>query len=118
MSFGLYFKNLRNSKHATQQRIADAIGKKTMLVSNVEHDKNGPFSNDDLEKIAMVLKLSEEEKRQLLKEAAKARGRLPLHLHNYLFDCAEAYRLLETCAENKPSIEMLSHIIQMVKECD
>ena len=77
MGFGSYFRDLRIEKQITQKQIADVIKKKPMLVSNVENGKNGPFSDNDLKKIVSFLELSKDEERQLYKEAAKARGKLP-----------------------------------------
>lgn len=95
MTFGSYFKDLRNSKQVTQKQIADAIKKKPMLVSNVENDKNGSFSYGDLKKISIVLSLSDEEKRKLYKEAAKSREKLPKDLQEYIIKLDEACSLLE-----------------------
>lgn len=116
MGFGDYFRYLRMEKQITQKQIADAIKKKPMLVSNVENGKNGPFSDNDLKKISSFLELSQEEERQLYKEAAKARGKLPREMQAYIIKNDEAYYLLETLAKNKLGKESLSQIIQMVKE--
>lgn len=116
MSFGLYFKNLRKSMHVTQKDIADAIGKNPMLVSNVENGKNGPFADDDLKKISVVMDLNEDEEGKLYKEAAKARGKLPPHLQTYLIKHDEAYSLLEILAKKEVGNDSLSKIVQLIKE--
>ena len=116
MSFGSYFKDLRKSKQVTQKEIADAIGKKPMLVSNVENSKNGPFVDVDLKKISVALDLSEDEKEKLYKEAAKASGKLPPHLLDYLTRHDEVYSLLEVLAKKELGSDSLSKIIQLVKE--
>ena len=113
MGFGSYFRDLRMEKRVTQKQIADVIKKKPMLVSNVENGKNGPFSDSDLKKIVTFLELSKEEERQLYKEAAKARGKLP---QENIIKNDEAYYLLETLAKNELGRESLSQIIQMVEE--
>lgn len=118
MNFGSYFKNLRKSKHVTQQQIANAIGKSKMLVSGVETNKNAPFIDGDLKLIVEFLGLSEEEERKLYKEVAKARGKLPQYLLNYIIEYDEAYRLLEMCAKKNLGKDSLSQIIQIVKECN
>ena len=84
MGFGSYFRDLRIEKQITQKQIADVIKKKPMLVSNVENGKNGPFSDNDLKKIVSFLELSKDEERQLYKEAAKARGKLPQEMQAWL----------------------------------
>ena len=118
MDFGSYFKNLRESKHITQQQVAAAIGKSKMLVSGVETNKNAPFIDEDLKFIAGVLNLSEEEERKLYKEAAKARGKLPKYLLDYLIESDEAYNLLEMCAKKNLGKDSLSRIMQIMEECN
>lgn len=116
MGFGSYFRDLRIEKQITQKQIADVIKKKPMLVSNVENGKNGPFSDNDLKIIVSFLKLSKDEERQLYKEAAKARGKLPQEMQAYILKNDEAYYLLETLARNELGSECLFQIIQMVEE--
>ena len=116
MGFGSYFRDLRIEKQITQKQIADVIKKKPMLVSNVENGKNGPFSDNDLKRIVSFLELSKDEERQLYKEAAKARGKLPQEMQAYIIKNDEAYYLLETLARNELGSEFLSQIIQMGEE--
>lgn len=107
MGFGSYFRDLRIEKQITQKQIADVIKKKPMLVSNVENGKNGPFSDNDLKKIVSFLELSKDEERQLYKEAAKARGKLPQEMQAYIIKNDEAYYLLEILARNELGSESL-----------
>lgn len=110
MGFGSYFRDLRIEKQITQKQIADVIKKKPMLVSNVENGKNGPFSDNDLKKIVSFLELSKDEERQLYKEAAKARGKLPQEMQAYIIKNDEAYYLLEILARNELGSESLEII--------
>lgn len=116
MGFGSYFRDLRIEKQITQKQIADVIKKKPMLVSNVENGKMVRFRTNDLKKIVSFLELSKDEERQLYKEAAKARGKLPQEMQAYIIKNDEAYYLLETLARNEFGSESLSQIIQMVEE--
>lgn len=116
MLFGSYFKKLRVDKNVTQRQIADVINKKPMLISNVENGKNGPFSDEDLKKIATYLHLSEIEERQLYKEAAKDRGKLPLKMQEYITKNDEAYYLFDIFVKNELGKESLLKIIQIVEE--
>lgn len=116
MSFGEYFRNLRKSKNATQKQIADEIGKTTMLVSGVETDKNKPFSISDLNRIAKFLDLTEQERRDLEKEAAKARGILPAYMISYFNDHDEAYQLLDIFVEGEIGTNSLQKIIRYAEE--
>ena len=89
-----------------------------MLVSNVENGKNGPFSDNDLKKIVSFLELSKDEERQLYKEAAKARGKLPQEMQAYIIKKATKSVLpaRNTCKKQSLESESLSQIIQMVEE--
>lgn len=115
MSFGEYFRKLRKSKNATQKQIADEIGKTTMLVSGVETNKNNPFSASDLDRIASFLNLSEQERKDLEKEAARARGALPAYMLRYFNDHDEAYQLLDILVERKIGTNSLQKIIRYVE---
>ena len=87
MGFGSYFRDLRIEKQITQKQ-----------------------------KIVSFLELSKDEERQLYKEAAKARGKLPQEMQAYIIKNDEAYYLLEILARNELGSESLSQIIQMVEE--
>ena len=70
----------------------------------------------EFEENSLFLELSKDEERQLYKEAAKARGKLPQEMQAYIIKNDEAYYLLETLARNELGSESLSQIIQMVEE--
>lgn len=116
MSFGVYFRELRKSKQITQKQIADALGKSTMLVSGVETSKNGPFTEADLETVSVVLNLSNDEKKELYVVAARARGKLPPHLLDYVINHEEVYDLLDVLAQKELGRESIKKIIEYVEE--
>lgn len=95
MSFGTYFKTLRTGKQITQKQLAGVIEKTPMLISGIETDKNGPFSDEDLKKIADYMCLTEDEYKDLLLQASNARGKMPAHIANYIANHKEIYSLLE-----------------------
>ena len=116
MSFGDYFRNLRKSKNVTQKRIAEGIGKTPMLVSGVETNKNKPFSDADLNKIAKILDLSDQELKDLLKEAAKERGAMPSYMVTYCNDHKETYQLLDLFVTAEMGSSSLQQIIRYAEE--
>jgi len=116
MNFGEYFRALRKSKNVTQKEIAEEIGKTTMLVSGVETNKNKPFAVSDLNKIAKFLGLNAQEHRDLLKEAAKARGVFPSYMLRYFNDHDEAYQLLDIFVDKEIGSSSLKKIIRYVEE--
>ena len=71
-TFGEYLKRLRGK--TPQGKLAAAIGKTTMYISNIENGKNNPPDEVQLEKIADVLSLDEQMRFELIDKAAAARG--------------------------------------------
>ncbi len=115
MTFGNYFKGLRIEKHVTQKQIAETIGKSAMFISGVETGKNGPFSEVDLELISGKLELSSSEKNELFNEAAKARGRLPRQLSDYIFRHPEAYEVIGVLAEKDLNGDALLRVAEYIE---
>ena len=71
-TFGEYLKKLRGK--TPQGKLAAAIGKTTMYISNIEKGKNNPPDEVQLEKIADVLSLDEQMRFELIDKAAAERG--------------------------------------------
>ena len=115
MTFGSYFKDLRCNKHITQRQVAEAIGKSAMLISGIENGKNSPFSERDLDLISKLLELSSTEKKELFNVAARARGRLPEAISDYIFLHPEAYELLEVLAQKKLNGDALLRVVAYVE---
>lgn len=72
-TFGEYLRDLRLAKKASQGKLAAAIGKTTMYISNIEKGKNNPPDESQLEKIADVLNLNEQQRFELIDTAAAER---------------------------------------------
>lgn len=68
-TFGEYLKRLRGK--TPQGKLAAAIGKTTMYISNIEKGKNNPPDESQLEKIADVLNLNEQQRFELIDPAAE-----------------------------------------------
>lgn len=94
MSYGEYFKQLRVSKKITQKQVADAIGKTPMLVSGVETGKNGPFTQEDMGKIAQIMGLTREERNELDYLSVEYRGRLPGNIKEYILSHKQMYEII------------------------
>ena len=73
-TFGEYLKELRLAKKVSQSKLAAAIGKTTMYISNIEKGKNNPPDESQLEKIAVELELDAQERLSLIDKAAADRG--------------------------------------------
>lgn len=73
-TFGEYLKDLRLAKKASQGKLAAAIGKTTMYISNIEKGKNNPPDESKLIKIAIELELDDDARLELIDKAAAERG--------------------------------------------
>ena len=83
-----------------QGKLAAAIGKTTMYISNIENGKNNPPDEVQLEKIADVLSLDEQMRFELIDKAAAERGTV-------------ARDLVMALAKNK---KLRQHIRSMIAE--
>lgn len=71
-TFGEYLKKLRGK--TPQGKLAAAIGKTTMYISNIEKGKNNSPDESQLKKIADVLNLDEQKRFELIDTAAAECG--------------------------------------------
>lgn len=97
-------------KRKKQKQLAEAIGKTPMLISGIETDKNGPFSDEDLAVISKYMDLSDAEYADLQIRASSARGKLPRHIADYMAGQKEVYSLLEVLANNNMDEDLLKRI--------
>lgn len=116
MNFGDYFRELRKSKHKTQEELAAAIDKSKMLISGVETGRNASFSDEDIDKIVEAMSLSEKEGKKLRIEAAKARGRLPDKITQYLFEHDNLITIIGIMADRHVNDGALDRIIKYAEE--
>lgn len=115
MTFGKYFKELRKAKGYTQDQIASMIGKSKMLVSGIENNKNGPFSEADIEKISNAMALTKAERKALVLEVAKARNNIPVYMLTYIFKNNNAIEILDLMAEQNFNSEKLKQVFKYME---
>lgn len=84
-SFGQQLKEYRKSAGMTQDELAKAINRKSMLISLFESGKNDPPNGPLLEGIVSALDLDEKEANNLRFLAAKQRCELPSNISEYFF---------------------------------
>jgi transcriptional regulator with XRE-family HTH domain len=116
MTFGTYFRELRENNGKTQKDIADAIGKSIMHVSNIEKDKSGSFKERDLDLIAKLLNLDDNDKESLLKQAALSRRKLPDNIISYIINEEKAYTIVETISRRRLNSQQLDRIQKYVNK--
>ena len=102
-TFGEYLKRLRLAKKASQGKLAAAIGKTTMYISNIEKGKNNPPDELQLKKIADALNLNEQQFFELIDTAAAARNTI-------------AHDLVMALAKNKSLRQFIRDVIAGKRE--
>lgn len=98
--FGNFLREKRKEHEKTQEYIAQAMGKKKMLVSGMETGKNNPPQGEDLEKMMEALGLDDNEKIEFRTKAAFQRDTLPDEIVKIV---KEDERILEILYEIKKS---------------
>lgn len=98
--FGDFLRKKRKEHEKTQEHIAQAMGKKKMLVSGMETGKNNPPQGEDLEKMMEALGLDDNEKIEFRTKAAFQRDTLPNEIVKIV---KEDERILEILYEIKKS---------------
>lgn len=99
-SFGEFLREKRKDHGKTQEYIAQAMGKKKMLISGMETGKNNPPQGEDLENMMNALELEDNEKIEFRTKAAFARDTLPNEIVKIV---KEDERILEILYEIKKS---------------
>jgi len=99
-SFGEFLREKRKEHGKTQEYIAQAIGKKKMLISGMETGKNNPPQGENLENMMNALGLDDDEKIVFRTKAAFARDTLP---NEIIKSVKEDERILEILYEIKKS---------------
>lgn len=102
-TFGEYLKNLRLAKKVSQGKLAAAIGKTTMYISNIEKGKNNPPDELQLKKIADALNLNEQQFFELIDTAAATRNTV-------------AHDLVMALAKNKSLRQFIRDVIAGKRE--
>ena len=100
-TFGDYLKKLRLAKKTSQGKLAAAIGKTTMYISNIEKGKNNPPDESQLEKMAVELELNSQERLEFIDKAAAERGTVAQDLMNILSCDQRLRRIIRDVASGK-----------------
>lgn len=74
MSFGELLKEIRISKGISLRTLAERLGVSASYASDVERGKRNPLSPEHLDKAALILNLSKEERDRLFDSAAQSKG--------------------------------------------
>lgn len=85
-SFGELLLQLREKHDVTLRELARKIGVSAPFLSDVEKDRKAPLTAEKLEKVAIALGLSPEEKIQLFDIAGKQRNTIAPDLPAYIME--------------------------------
>ena len=110
--FGLFLKEKRMAIGLNQSDLANAIGKSTQYISNIEKGKNNsPPNEKDIEKLIEVLTLKGNEIQQFKEKAAFDRNQLPKDQMNYIFEHPKIIELLNFAIKNNISNRKWAEIL-------
>ena len=113
--FGLYLKEKRKKYKLNQNQVADAIGKTSQYISNIEKGKNNaPPDDTSLEKLIKVLTLNEDEAKEFRIKAAADRHRLPKTQMDYLNNNDSLIKLIEYGETHKISNDKWTKILETI----
>ena len=98
--FGAFLKKKRNERTMTLRAMADSIGIGYGYYSDLESGRRTPLDLEFLDKIKSVLKLSDEDSKNLYDLAGKARDAAPPDLTGYINNTPKARIALRVAKEN------------------
>lgn len=73
-TFGQYLKEKRLEKKMSLRTLADKIELSAPYLSDIEHDRRNPLSNEKIDEVSKVLGLTAEERNEMFDIAASAKG--------------------------------------------
>ena len=83
-NFGDFIKDKRLRAHLTVREFAKRLDKSAPYITDVEKDRRNPFANEDLEKVAAVLDLTDEERTEMYDLAGEKRNEIAPDIPDYI----------------------------------
>lgn len=114
--FGEYLRTLRIEKGLSQEKLALAIDRKKMLISDIENGRNRPPQGETLNRIIQSLMLSQSEEQRLRFLAAKERNNVPNDIIDYFFSDPYIYDALRIAKIKKLSGSDLLALVSAEKD--
>lgn len=84
ISFGEFISQKRKEKRITLKAMAESLGITSPYLSDVEKGNRDSFDLDKLERIAIILEMTEEEKAKMMDLAGSQREEVAPDLHEYI----------------------------------
>ena len=114
-AFGLCLKEKRKKYKLNQSQVADAIGKTSQYISNIEKGKNNAPPDDfSLEKLIRVLTLNDDEAKEFRAKAAADRNRLPKTQMEYLRKNKSLIELIEYGETHKITNDKWTKVLETI----
>lgn len=119
-SFGEYLRILRLSQNppVTQEKLADAIGRQKMTISQFEQGKNAPPQGELLEKIIDVLMLDDDEAYRLRLLAYQSRQKVPVDVETYFFENPTIYEVIRIAQRKNKDDAYWQGLVKQLGETD
>ena len=101
ITFGEYLTNKRKEKEMSLRMLAKELDISPAYLSDVENNRRHALSYEKLQKVIEILKLDEEEQRELYDLAGKAKDTIPADVEEFVKENLQVITLLRDMKRNK-----------------
>lgn len=115
--FGSFLLKKRKETGLLQSQLAEAIGKTSQYIHNIEKGKNNaPPNHSDLKKLAKALRLEEKDEKLFFEKAAADRNTLPKEQIQYIYSHSGLADLIRIGAEKKISNKQWKTVLELIQK--
>lgn len=117
-TFGSYLRSLRKKQvpPMSQEKLAEAVGRGKMTISQFENGKNAPPQGSLLIKIVQALDLTPEEKRMLIFLSSEERQTIPTDISIYFYNNPSICELIRIGQANELDNTFWSNLLELVRK--
>ena len=115
-NFGDFISKKRVEQKITLRKMADMLGVSAPFLTDVEKDRRNPFDMEKLNHLAHILKLTAEEKAQMLDLAGKKRNEVAPDLPDYIMGRDYVSAALRTARDLDAGEEEWKQFIEELKK--
>ncbi|MCD7724953.1 MAG: helix-turn-helix domain-containing protein [Clostridiales bacterium] len=114
-NFGEFIKEKRVEKKITLREMASKLGVSAPFLTDVEKNRRNSFDIDKLNKIAVILELSEDEKELMLDLAGRTRDQIAPDLPEYIMERDYVSSALRTARDLDAGEEEWKQFVEELK---
>lgn len=116
-TFGNYLRSLRKKQNPpmTQEKLAAAIGRGKMTISQFESGKNAPPQGELLKRIIHALDLTDEERSKLIFLSSEQRHTVPTDIAVYFFNNPSICEVIRAGQANNMDESFWSDLLERIK---